>query len=378
MTYLTAAETAGKFDALKEVQLVIANGGPSVWGQFRQLLRMALSPKKFEARDYYKYALYRHAGNAQALGEYLSSPRTLAFNTGLHRDPDETARKLVNDKLATELFLREKGIPTTRTLALFSLTNCPDGVLHLGDRQALHSYLSDPANYPLFCKPRESSHSIGAARLDGIEPATGKVTFGTGVVGELDALVDEIVGTWGAGYLFQEVARNHPVIQRVVGNPTATFRVVTVQSEDGPRHFYSAHKLPSPTAMFDAISKNKRAIGSLDPATGRFAVVRHLPAKGGAPLTHWRDIPEPLSEITFPFVQEGIDLAIRAHALLPRLGIIGADVYLTEDGPILNELNGNPDHIVYQTVNDRGILNPDMTPLIEETRRYMQARFGNS
>ena len=43
-----------------------------------------------------------------------------------------------------------------------------------------------------------------------------------------------------------------------------------------------------------------------------------------------------------PGMAGAVDLAVAGHALFPRLGIVGWDIFVTAEGPLLNEANATP------------------------------------
>ena len=56
--------------------------------------------------------------------------------------------------------------------------------------------------------------------------------------------------------------------------------------------------------------------------------------------------------------QDFLGLGVKAHALLPKLGIVGWDIAVGPDGPIIIECNDNPYHVLWQLAAGQGIKTP--------------------
>jgi len=61
-------------------------------------------------------------------------------------------------------------------------------------------------------------------------------------------------------------------------------------------------------------------------------------------------------------------LACAAHAAFPEQGIVGSDIFLSDRGPLITEINGNPHHSCYQEAHLRGMLNADHMPRLRALR----------
>ena len=80
-----------------------------------------------------------------------------------------------------------------------------------------------------------------------------------------------------------------------------------------------------------------------------------------------------LAGAVLPDLPRALELALEVQQLLPSHGVLGIDIALTDEGPMLNEVNGNPHHSLYQRASARGLLNPDFRPLIDEALAVTEA-----
>lgn len=62
-----------------------------------------------------------------------------------------------------------------------------------------------------------------------------------------------------------------------------------------------------------------------------------------------------------------------AHSLLANCGVLGWDIGIAAEGPIVLEANDNPHHMLYQRAADRGILNPEFLPVFDRLRAAAKA-----
>ncbi len=146
--------------------------------------------------------------------------------------------------------------------------------------------------------------------------------------------------------VIQQRLANHPEIEAIGGPTLQTLRIHTVLDENG-------EPVPMPDA-FLKLATGKQVVDNvhagalaapIDPGNGRLA----------AALTHDFDLTDrhPDTGAVFagrvvPYWQEAVDLAVRAHrAFLPAV-LIGFDIAVLADGPIVIEANSSPvtsDHL---------------------------------
>lgn len=190
-------------------------------------------------------------------------------------------------------------------------------------------------------------------------------------------LADEIVTNYSKGYLFQELLVQPPEISAIVGKTVSPIRILTVQTENGVKIPYAAWKQPKKGDDVDFwTSPGERGYALVDPASG---IVTHFHKQVGLGC---RDevnslaTGKPLVGFQIPEWEGCKSLAIAAHSLFPDHGVLGWDICITTRGPVINEVNSNPFHTIYQKAAGRGVMNPDIKPLLNEALDYADRKLA--
>lgn len=378
MGYLSATAQAGVFDLHSNMRALQARVGLSETRQCLRMFALACSRYLVRPEEYYTYALWHQDGGRDFLPGFLSNWRTRSFNTSLKMPKRRAGGELTSDKLTTEAVFAARGLASTRTRALFTADGAPVAGLPdltiLRQTADLVGYLSDPANYPMFGKPRADSFARGAAVFQGLA-GPGMVQFMNGDLAPVMALAAEIASDWGTGYLFQPFYRVAADLARQTGPAMGSVRIVTLLTDRGVEPWYAVIRLPSKTAMHDGDAQGQRIWGLIDHDTGKIIKLRDLRDPMAPDLTHGHDPEVAFLGTTLPDWPRAIALCCEAHASFPANGILGWDVFLTDQGALLNEANQNPGH-VYQVAAQRPLLNPDTRPAFERARAFARLHGG--
>lgn len=234
-----------------------------------------------------------------------------------------------------------------------------------GSAAGLQSFLEEAAQYPLFCKPVSASKSVGSVLIERLE--SGDLIFGNGRRFPIEEFCSEIARDYPMGYLLQSAIRQHPDMSDVIGTAVGTVRIVTVREQTRPGVLYGLWKIPSPDAMSDNFWQDGSILAPIDTGSGRTGQCR-TGSDADARDVHTHPVSgRPLTGVEIPYWKDACDAVARAHALFPQFGVIGWDVSITEDGPLIVEANQNPFHSLYQIANLRGIGNPDFQPIFDRT-----------
>ncbi len=223
----------------------------------------------------------------------------------------------------------------------------------------------------MFGKPRDGSFARGAAAIKGVTP-NGTLTFLNGRSVPAAGLAAEIVTDWAKGYMFQPFYQCHADLKRHVGPAMASVRIVTLLTDRGVEPWYGVIRVPAKTAMHDGDAFDTRVWGLIDLGTGRITRIRNLRDPLTPDLTHWLDEAEPFLGFTLPHWDQAMAACLAGHECFRGHGIIGWDVFLTDEGALLNEANANPGH-VYQVAAQRGMVNPDMAPAYARALAFAKA-----
>jgi len=368
-----AAKNTDFIGSMRKIQ---AEHGVGLYAQAFEMLRLAVGKNKIHPTDYFDYGIYRPTLSADEKKAILSNRAITVMNSRLSPECLSNHANLIDDKLLSGQLLGACGFPTTKNKAVFSPHRKFNFIQTLSTTDEIKDYITDAKNLPLFGKPILGSRSLGVASIISCSDDKSEVTFGDGQQVSADALARDIATKYDNGYLFQSLVVQPPKIEKIVGTAAATFRIVTIQSENGPIVLYGVWKQPQKGAMADRGANSYYTVALIDIETG--TVVRNQwgycidgEARDESFSTGARII-----DYQIPHWQEIMQMTVSAHELFADHGILGWDIFITTDGPVINEVNKNPLHTLYQRAAGRGIMNADFVPLIENARREVERRIN--
>lgn len=376
MRYLSGTAEAGQHDLMGAIQDLAARGGPGIARQAFDLLRLSLGRQGVRPEEYFTYALWRKDRGRRFIRDFLPNRRRKAFNDALRMPDRGIAEDVIADKVATEAVLAARGLPVTRTRALYLTGAAPSlpGLHLMRSAEDIAAYLSDAANLPLFGKPRDGTYAQGSALIEGLS-GNGILRFMDGRDVPAAGLAKEIVEDWPGGYMFQPPYRCEASLRPHVGAAMASVRIVTLWTGSGIEPWYGVIRLPARTAMHDGDADDLRIWGLIDMDSGRITKLRPLRDPLAPDLTHGNDPDLTFLGFALPHWNSAIEACRQAHESFPGHGIIGWDVFLTDEGALLNEANSNPGH-VYQVAAQRPLLNPDLRPAYDRALAFARKHGG--
>lgn len=242
---------------------------------------------------------------------------------------------LVGDKFVSAAYMKGLGLPCVENLILFDngAASWNDG--RNGTLDEVYGYL------------KERSHPVYLKQVDGFGGnSVYKMVCGCSKLCMQDKEIskDDFCSLFTNGrWIIQDNVIQHHELSRVFPNATNCLRVNTVLRNGKPEIFASFMKFGVGNCIMDNWDLGGILIGVQDD-------LGYLQPKGyynpktkslGTCLRH------PDSRVLFegfnvPYYQESVELCLKAHRYFYSRIIIGWDIIITDNGPVILEANSNP------------------------------------
>ena len=331
--------------------------GKSRWAIFRGWLRLRRSGRKLLFSEYLAFGLYRKGAKPGAfLGVIEATKLSLALNHRSHR------RALVSDKLLFDAILRGMGYPVPRLQALLSPHRHGGGFASLKTARDILDFLEKQAEYPIFCKPVRGQ---GGQDSFAIRHQVGReIEFLDGTREETHLFAERLFAEHRAGMVMQDFVRQHPDLTAVCGEVVGTVRLFTFWEGRDIHVIDAAWKIPTGGGMADNLGYGS-FIGQVDVGSGRVGTVRVAVAPGADSVTHHPVSGAELTGLALPHWQAAKDVCCQAARLLYGMPLVGWDVAIGENGPVLIEANSIPGLEAVQYLDLEGFLQNDLLGRME-------------
>lgn len=233
------------------------------------------------------------------------------------------------------------------------------GVRCVACELAINAGEVDPALLPdcdLFVKPLKASGGSGAERWDRVAPR--RWSDGERQVG--DAELVEHLRSKDRPYIVQRRLRPHPALEALTSGAVPTVRALTILDEQGQPEIVGASFRMSvgPNRTVDNIHAGGLACrvsleeGTLGMASNLGSDAR-LGWHGKHPTTGAQ-----IEGTRLPFWDELKDVAVRAHSAFEGRVVVGWDIAIDEEGPVIIEGNRGPDMDLMQRFMEVGFCGP--------------------
>ena len=331
------------------VALVRAQTGKSLLAQLAEIRSLQSTGGQCGVSDYYWYKLYdedyqKGRGAPDFLGWCLQEKFSLALNPRFAVLP-------AWDKFVFTQIAAQSGLPFAPVRASYHPASRLSDALgvHLKSKEAVGAFLRDPSIYPLFGKPAFSQQGLGSAYLASYDPLTdslGQLNGGSTPVADflkrLDQTVDHRYHKPECGFLFQEGFTLAPEIRALTHwSALCGVRMMCLNGPEGVTPLRTFWKIAVPPNQVDNFSMGRygNLLADVDPLTGE--VSRML--GGFWPRTEILPT-HPLSGrsiagFRLPYWRQVLDACQLGGAIFPLMKIQHWDFALTDQGPIILELN---------------------------------------
>lgn len=311
---------------------VRARGGKSAMNQLLDIF-LLLYRHGLDAQAYYMFELYRPDYWPKA-GGYLTRYETkngiIKLLTWQLRDYGSVT--VLADKLVFAAFCKSIGVPTPLLVGI-----ARDGVL------TLEAGAADKLDQDLFIKPVKSKGSRGIEVFRNIAP--GRYRDAAGVELDRSTLIARVAErSKTSALMVQQRLSNHPDLADLADQSLMAIRVISCKSDLSQQAIVTYAFIRVITRLEPAWPVTYELGIAIDLATGKLG-----PATGDKEkwLLEWWDVhPVTGAQVTgrqMPYWEEIKAIAVKAHNAARGRLLVGWDIAVTKDGPLLLEGNSYPD-----------------------------------
>ena len=257
------------------------------------------------------------------------------------------------NKLLWEMILTGAGLRVPKTIAVYEKLGRGGGVPILQNKAALADFLSQSSNIPVFCKPVTGVYSIGAFRIDAFDGKSAVINDRWEKSIEEIAQYFETVGK--KGYLLQRPLTPNKKLFSITGNAISTLRFILRMDGGTPCLMRCVLKVPAKGEVADNFWRPQAQLCAVEIESGKISAIitndgNHFSTATGSTdgcLETGFEIPD---------FQAARKLLTAAASHFPGIRTQSWDVAVTNDGPVLMELNFGGDLGLVQLAHGTGIL----------------------
>jgi hypothetical protein len=328
------------------------NAGRRMRSILAEVISLRRGVGRLSPAEYFYYRLWdpttSMAQKRRYVGKQAQGPMHLACN-------NTSWYATAADKLLFHTLMEGAGLPHPDLLAITNPLRTNPGAVILRDAPEIVEFFRDPRHYPLFAKPIDGRFSLGAVNADCYDTDTNQVQLRGADPASPEVLANHLLER-KAGYLIQRRMAPHPDLSACGGDRLWSVRVIVLLTADGPVIHRAIAKIPTGANPADNFWRPGNMLGAVDLRTGELVrVVRgtgyEMEVNGNHP-----DTGQPIAGRVIQNWQIVAGMIRCSSQLLPGIRTQSWDVALTEDGPVLLEVNFGGDLNLAQLADGAGVL----------------------
>jgi hypothetical protein len=331
-----------------------AGSGKSLTGLVRDIAKLGWGAGKLQPNEYFLYKLYDDARFTPEIKKtFLGADRLAQLLFAL----DMPWPEIAHDKPTLTALLRGHDLPTPETQAMRHANRTFPGAKSLRSKKDVEKFLRKEARYPIFTKPTDKMCSLGVANIERFDAASDSIVTSSGRNVSVSEFANQVEQYAEGGYLFQTRLNPHPKIAKIVGPQMSSVRMFVLVDDAGPVLLRASWKIPSGETVADNFWRSGNMLAGIDVETGKIIRVLKRTATGTEPADKHPKTGANFGGLAFPEWSKMRDIVMRGAAAVPSCHFQGWDVALTDQGPVLVELEGDGgDPIMEQLCFDSGLL----------------------
>lgn len=348
--------------------------GKKIVTQIREILRLRKGSGRLGVSEYFDYGLFDDEKNDEKSRQAFVGWNG-ETNINDHFNKSEWAA-LSLDKIVFYTFLEGAGIPYPKVDALYSINNrFMRGIETLTSAGSLADYLRTKANYPLFTKPSHGNFGRGSFFLSGYDPQNDHVVFNDGSTEAVSSFTESLETKLSGGYIFQQVFNPPSALVDICGPRSSTVRVVVVIDKEGAKLLSAVWKIPTGNNVIDNFQHGRTGnlVSSVNVQTGEIKRIIGQGADGEfIEVTEHPNTGKPLLPLTLPDWPQIETLCFQSARVLPGIRLLHFDIALSENGPLLLEINYRGNIDLHQHASGKGFLSDQLISAMQDQTAYRQ------
>jgi len=278
-------------------------------------------------------------------------------------------RATANNKILNYSLLAHYNLPIPTTVATYKAM--PLGIANekkLNDTQQLSDFFATNTDYPLFIKPVHGSYGQGTFSLTAFDHKKQSFSSKAGADVELASVLAVADKPKHQGLLIQRCLMPHPRVLDTVGPNTSCVRFILIK--DGADVFIhrAFWKIATKGNITDNFSYGKHGnlLADIDVETGKVTrVIGGLWPDTTQHVNH-PDSGMVLLGFQLPDWQQAVAQCIQASNIFSGLSLQSWDVAFCVDGPVLMELNTEPNLEVPQMLSEQAFLDDRLLAILKQ------------
>ena len=326
--------------------------GRRATSMLKEIVQLRRGAGRLTPNEYFYYHLWddqlQPAERACFVSKQAQHPMHMACNnTGWYA--------VAADKLLFQTVMSGAGLPVPTLLAVTDPARSSAGALTLQDAAQVKAFLRERSRYPLFIKPIDGKYSLSVINADGYDPHADRIHLRAAGRRPVDQ-VAEGLGERKAGHLIQGRLEPDQGLASMFGSALWSIRALVMMTPTGPVIHRTVAKIATGENPADNFWRDGNMLGTVDRDTGLITrVVRGAGANMAVNEFH-PDTHRPLVGACIPNWPGVTGLVKAAAGVLPGIRTQSWDVALTENGPVLLEVNFGGDLNLAQLAHGTGVL----------------------
>lgn len=272
---------------------------------------------------------------------------------------------LAGDKLIFHTIMEAAGYPNPKIFAYMDPTGRKaPGIESMDSPQSLAEWLLATNTFPLFLKPAGYMGSHGAMGILGVNAQEKTFELSNGDTIGMAEFLRTV--EYFPSYIVQELICSESSLQSITGKGLSTLRLVVLMDDGEPKLFRCRWRIPNRKNMADNFWRDGNIMAEITPATGEVTNILISKNSSFEHLAKDNAICERFVGSTPPLYEAAVKMCLDAAMLYPMMAFQSWDVALTDQGPMLLELNHNGDIEFLQIGTPTGILDDELRQLLKK------------